>query len=437
MEKSDRFYTILLPEIRSKCALKFIKKQQNKTMRTKNTFGVLFMIRQDKLKDGKAPIYARVTINSERAHIGLKEWVEPKSWNNRKGYAKGSKEDIRSLNNYLEEVRTELGECYRELQLKKQIITAEAIKNTYLRVEEEDHTLKNLFEYHNKTAAHTLSPNTLSHYETSQNYMLKFVSSQFHKKDLHLKEVNYKFLVDFETFLRNHKPTDHQKPIGHNGAMTHLVRLKKMINLAINLEWIVKNPFKSYKIKIQHEERTFLTEAELLKMEKKKFDLFRLEYVRDLFVFCCYTGLAYIDAMSLTPEHLSVGTDGETWIKTKRQKTGISVNAPLLPKAAQILLKYKNDNRATEHNRLFPVMSNQKMNSYLKEIADLCKIKKNLTFHLARHTFATTVTLSNGVPIETVSKMLGHTKIATTQIYAKVVEKKISEDMAQLKKRLG
>ena len=143
------------------------------TTRTKNTFGVQFLIRQDKLKDGKVPIYARIIVNGDVVHIGLKQWVDSRSWDNRKGFAKGSKEEVRSLNYYLEEVRTELGECYRELQLKKQTITAEAVKNTFLRVEEEDHTLSNLFDYHNKTAAHALSPNTLSHYETSQNYLLK------------------------------------------------------------------------------------------------------------------------------------------------------------------------------------------------------------------------------------------------------------------------
>jgi len=406
-------------------------------MRTRNTFGVQFLTRPDKVRDGKVPVYVRVTVNKDVIHIALKQWIDSRSWDNRKGFAKGIKEEIRDFNNYLEEIRTELGECYRELQLRKQVITAEAVKNVFLRVENDDHTLCNLFAYHNKNAAHTLSPNTLSHYETSQKYMLKFISTQYRKKDLHLKDINYKFLVDFETFLRNLKPVDHQKPIGHNGAMTHLVRLKKMVNLAINLEWIVKSPFKSYKIKIQHEERTYLLQAELLKMEKKKFELYRLDYVRDVFVFCCYTGLAYVDVMGLTADHLIIGIDGETWIKTKRQKTGTSVNTPLLPRAIEILAKYKNDERATAFNKLFPVISNQKMNSYLKEIADLCGIKKNLTFHLARHTFATTVTLSNGVPIETVSKMLGHTKIVTTQIYAKVIEKKISEDMAQLRERLG
>jgi integrase len=420
-----------------KMYLKIIKKQQNKAMRTTNTFGVQFLIRTDKKKEGKAPVYARITVNSDITHIGLKQLIDPRSWDNRKGFAKGSKEEIRSLNTYLEEVRTELGECYRELQLKKIVITAEAVKNTFLRIEEEEHTLVHLFKYHNTSAAHSLAPNTLAHYETSQKYILLFVQAQFRKKDLHLKDVNYKFLIDFEVFLRNHKPEDHQKAIGHNGAMTHLIRLKKMINLAINMDWMVKSPFKLYKIKVQHEERAYLTAAELLKMEEKVFDLYRLTYVRDIFVFCCYTGLAYVDAMNLTPEHLVVGIDNEIWIKTSRQKTRIAVNTPVLPRANAILLKYRDDPRSLAHNKIFPVISNQKMNSYLKEIADLCYIRKNLTFHLARHTFATTVTLSNGVPIETVSKMLGHTKIATTQIYAKVIEKKISEDMALLRKKLG
>lgn len=244
-------------------------------------------------------------------------------------------------------------------------------------------------------------------------------------------------MTDFENFLRDHKPEGHKKAIGNSGAMTHLIRLKKMINLAIKLEWMQKSPFLSYKIKIQHEQRICLTPIELSNLEKKIFTLYRLDYVRDLFVFCCYTGLAYIDAMNLTPQSLSDGIDGNKWIKTHRQKTNTPVNTPLLPKALKLLKKYEDDPRAISNGKLFPVMSNQKMNSYLKEIADLCGIDKNLTFHLARHTFATTVTLSDGVPIETVSKMLGHTKIATTQIYAKVLERKVSDDMERLRKKLG
>lgn len=388
------------------------------------------------MKEGRAPVYARVTVNTERVLIGLKQWIEPRAWDARKGTGKGTKSETLALNNYLSEIRVELGECYRELQLKKQVISAIDIKNTFQRTGVEDYTLTALFEYHNEKEKHSLAANTLSHYKTSQLYILRFVAASFRKKDLSLKEINYKFLADFESFLRDYKPEGHKKAIGNSGAMTHLIRLKKMVNLAINLDWMQKNPFNSYKIKFQHEQRVCLTQVELANLERKVLTLYRLDYVRDLFVFCCYTGLAYVDAMNLTPQHLIAGIDGEIWIKTYRQKTRIPINTPLLPKASMILAKYHDDPRAINSGKLFPVMSNQKMNSYLKEIADLCGIQKNLTFHLARHTFATTVTLSNGVPIETVSKMLGHTKIATTQIYAKVLEMKVSEDMAKLRSKL-
>jgi len=405
-------------------------------MRTTNTFGVHFLIRQDKLKEGKAPVYVRVTVNANRTLIGLKQWIDPRSWDARKGAGKGSKEETRSLNRYLAEIRTELGECYRELQLRKIAITADDVKNTFHRTTIQDYTFSALFTYHNEKEKHKLNENTLSHYETSQRYLTEFVSKQYRKKDFRLNDVNFMFIADFENFLRDYQPKGNKKPIGNSGAMTHLIRLKKMLNLAVSLEWTVKNPFISYKIKIKHEEREFLTKTELAKMAKKEFSLPRLEFVRDIFIFSCYTGLAYIDVTNLTPQNLSIGIDGEPWIKTYRQKTKTPVNTPLLSKASAILQKYKNAPRALSSGKLFPGLSNQKMNSYLKEIADLCGIHKNLTFHLARHTFATTVTLSNGVPIETVSKMLGHTKISTTQVYAKVIEQKISDDMALLREKL-
>jgi site-specific recombinase XerD len=218
--------------------------------------------------------------------------------------------------------------------------------------------------------------------------------------------------------------------------MKHIIRVKKMVHLAIRLEWISKDPFANYKLKIQKVNREHLSEKELKTMENKIFDIDRIDMIRDLFVFCCYTGLTYVDVINLKHDNIVEAADGEMWVRTCRQKTDIPVNTPLLPKAVEILKKYKDNQRALLTNTVFPVVSNQKVNAYLKEIAEVCGIKKNITFHLARHTFATTVTLSNGVPIETVSKMLGHTKIATTQIYAKVLEKKISEDMAALKSKL-
>ena len=411
--------------------------KQEDLMKTTNTFGVHFLIRPDKLKDGKVPVYARITVNTDRVLIGLKQWIDPRSWDTRKGLGKGLKDDTRSLNNYLSEVRTELGECYRELQLKKKSITAEDVKITFLRTEEVEHTIVSLFRFHNEREKHKLHENTLSHYLTTQKYLNEFISYRFKKKDLSLKDVNFKFISDFENFLRDYQPEKNKKTIGNTGAMTHLIRFKKMLNLAIGLDWIVKNPFVTYKIKIRHEERQYLDKSELSALEVKVFSLPRLDFVRDLFVFCCYTGLSYIDAISLTNSNIVVGIDNGMWIKTHRTKTLIPVNTPLLPKPFAILKKYEDDQRAICNGTLFPLLSNQKMNSYLKEIAELCLIEKNLTSHIARHTFATTVTLSNNVPIETVSKMLGHTKIGTTQIYAKVIEQKVSDDMALLRKKLG
>ena len=273
----------------------------------------------------------------------------------------------------------------------------------------------------------------LLHY---QKYIFKFLKEKRRRLDIHLSELNYQFITDFERFLRSHTPTDHRRGLANNGVMKHLERLRKMIGLGIKLEWLERDPFQQYQLKFQRVERGYLTDEELSAIEKKTFSIERLQMVKNMFVFACYTGLSYSDLIQLKPENIQIGIDGESWIKTNRQKTKTPVTTPLLPEAMELILRYKNDPRANSTGTIFPCISNQKLNSYLKEIADLCSINKNLTFHLARHTFATTVTLTNGVPIETVSKMLGHTKIATTQIYARVLEKKIGEDMALLRSRM-
>lgn len=302
---------------------------------------------------------------------------------------------------------------------------------------DEPNTLSHLISYHNEQARHELTWSTLKHYFVTQRYLVKFLEKRFRKKDLLLREINYRFVLDFETFLRAHEPADHQKRMNNNGVMKHLIRLRKMTSLAIRLDWMANDPFKNFKFRHQKVEKEFLTKAELDKIQNKKFDIERLEIVKDVFVFCCYTGLAYVDVLNLTRDNIVEGLDGEDWIKTVRQKTNIPVNTPILPTAQKIMARYVNHQRLGFSEKIFPVFSNQKVNSYLKEIAELCGIRKSLSFHIARHTFATTVTLSNGVPIETVSKMLGHTKIATTQIYARVLEKKVSDDMALLRKKLS
>jgi len=198
-----------------------------------------------------------------------------------------------------------------------------------------------------------------------------------------------------------------------------------------------QNPFTDFHCSFRKVERDVLSIEEINILETKKFRIARLQVVSDLFVFSCYTGLAYIDVMRLTSQNLSIGIDGEYWLFTERKKTGEKVRIPLLPQAFSILEKYKNSPACLNSGSLLPKLSNQKLNSYLKEVADTSGIEKNLTFHLARHTFATTVTLTNGVPIETVSKLLGHSSIKTTQIYAKVLERKVSEDMSVLKSKLS
>lgn len=405
-------------------------------MRSTNTFGIHFVLRMSRGKNGKAAIYVRIVVNKSRSEIALKRMVNTTDWNRVKGMAKPKNVELKNLNSYLEETRGILTSHYQEFIVKKELVTAEAVKNKYLGIVEQENTLQSLMEYHNLHMKEVLAYGTLKNYFTTVKYLKEFLLKQFKKSDIYLTELDYQFITQFEYFLRTYEPTDHHKGMANNGVMKHLERFRKMVRLGVKLGWIEKNPFELYKLKMQKVERDFLTSEELSKIERKEFSVQRIQYAKDLFVFSCYTGIAYIDVMQLTPDNILLGTDGNRWIKTMREKTDTSVNVPILPKAAAIIEKYKGNPRAIAHGTMFPVISNQKLNSYLKEVADLCGIKKHLTFHLARHTFATSVTLSNGVPIETVSKMLGHTTIRTTQIYAKVVEQKVSQDMANLKNRL-
>ncbi|WP_256959339.1 site-specific integrase [Sphingobacterium sp. JB170] len=275
----------------------------------------------------------------------------------------------------------------------------------------------------------------MKNYYTTQNYIKNFLKEKYRRTDIALSELNYTFIADFESYLRSYKPKDHHRPLNNSGIMKHIERLRKMVNMAVMADWLPKDPFAKFRKRFDKVERGCLTKAELDKLEGKQFKIERLQHVLDMFLFSCYTGLAYIDLSELTPDHIVTGIDGNLWISMSRAKTETSVRVPLLPKAKSLMEKYADDPRAVSNGTVFPVISNQRMNGYLKEIVEICGIKKNLTFHIARHTFATTVTLSNGVPIESVSKML--TSIRTTQIYAKVVENKLSEDMGRLQERLA
>ncbi|MXV14350.1 site-specific integrase [Hufsiella ginkgonis] len=402
-----------------------------------NTFGVIFYLKKYKVnQNGKTPIYARITVNGARIDIATKRSVEEENWNAPKGQAKGNRQDITRLNSFLEIFRAGIVDCYHELLLQKKFITAELLKECFIGADQSEFTLCKLMDHHNQDQAELLETGTMKNYFTTQKYIKDFLKEKHKTSDKYLSELSYRFITDFELYLRKLKDNSGESALGNNGVMKHIERFRKMINLAIRLEWIDKNPFIAYKLKFEKVERQFLTKEELQRIENKELKIGRLELVRDLFVFSCYTGLAYIDTVNLKPSHIVTGMDGEYWMVTSRQKNSNSVKMPILPKAYAVIEKYKDHPKSGANGALLPSFSNQKLNSYLKEIADLCEITKPLTFHIARHTFATTVTLSNGVPIESVSKMLGHTKLTTTQIYAKVVDRKLSDDMAKLRERL-
>jgi integrase/recombinase XerD len=261
-------------------------------------------------------------------------------------------------------------------------------------------------------------------------YLKLFLSEEMNTNDLFLSQLNYKFLMDFQMFVKTSKTIKRPRPCNQNGSIRHVKRLKKVIGVAVKNEWLHHDPFIKYEFNFDKFNRGFLTAHELSRLETKDLKLQRLTYVRDVFVFCCYTGLSYIDAFNLSPESISIGIDRGAWISIKREKTDNPVKVPLLSKPLALLKKYKDHPRCKSKNRLLPVFSPTTMNTQLKTIAKLCGIKKNITFHMARHSFATTVTLTNGVPIESVSAMLGHSSTQTTQIYAKIVQSKVNEDMA-------
>ena len=406
-------------------------------MRTTSTFSILFWVYGKRAVNNQTNIYVRVTLNAQRVNISLKRKIDFTNWDEKNQRAIGKGKDARILNNFLNEIQSKIQRIYEKLKSENLGLTAQMIKARFLGEDKNDLSFQGLIVYYNEKMQHKLHKNTMGQYNTSQRYMTEFISEEFKTSDIPLAKLDFSFVVGFENFLRSYIPKSGQPKIGNNTAMKHIKRLRRMVTLAYRMEWIDRDPFVNFKMKIDKTERGFLTKAELQSVIDLSSSIERLIIVRDLFVFSCYTGISYSDIIALKNDNIVIGIDGSLWIMANRVKTGTPFKIPLLTQAARLIEKYKDHLRTSENNNLLPKLSNQKLNSYLKEIADLSSIKKNLTFHMARHTFATTVTLSNGVPIETVSKLLGHTKLATTQIYAKVVERKVSEDMEKLKVLLG
>lgn len=407
-------------------------------MRTSKTFSVVFWINQKKAKNNECIVFARITIDKKRLAISLKRRVPVDLWNAQTKRLNGNSFKAREINKYLDQVHAHFFQIYQDLKFQGELITTDLVKARFLgESTDNDKTLQELFTYHHGKIANTLAPGSIKNFAVTEGYINKFLNSKLKTTDIFLSRLNYQFISDFEWFLSEFYPKGHPKAMSHNTIMKHIQRLRKIITLAYHLEWLDKDPFRRWKSTFEKKEREFLSPTALSNLETAIMPGERLDRIRDLFVFSCYTGISYADLVNLTADNITFGMDGEKWIVTRRQKTKTAVKIPLLEPALRIVEKYENHPINLVAGTLLPVPSNVKVNQFLKEVALICGIKKNLTFHMARHTFATTVTLSNGVPIETVSKMLGHTKIATTQIYARVLENKVSKDMGELKAILG
>jgi len=394
------------------------------------TFKVLFYIKRTKvLKDGTVPVFARITINRQRAEFSLQESVFEDHWNKNKGCAKGYSKDAKRLNAYLDVVKFKLQEFKKEMEDLGKPVTAYSLKNAYLGIDENEKTILGVFQEHNERCKSLINidfaPGTYERYKTCYAHVQRFIKSRYRKNDLLLSDITQEFVKNFEFYLKT------ERHCSHNTAIKYLKNFKKITRIGLANGWLKVDPFANIKFRLEEVDMDFLNEQELKVLSERHFEIERLQQVKDVYLFCCFTGLAFIDVKTLVYTDIEEN-DGRLWIKKKRQKTKNWCHVPLLVPAVQLIDKYRTHPQCQKTGLVFPVLSNQKMNAYLKEIADLCGIKKNLSTHTARHTFATTVTLANQISIEVVSKMLGHSSINMTKKYARVVDDLISKDMAKL-----
>lgn len=377
----------------------------------------------------------RININGHKIALQVKRFIKPADWDAKKYGMIGRTNEARVFNDYIDAVRMKALKKYNELlsmhdevspqMLRDAILGVNAAKPKMLLEIWDDHnaSLKKLIGKENSYA-------TFQKYTTARSHVQAFLQKRYNLSDISVKQVNYQLISEFSLYLKT------EKNCGNNTTTKFLQNFKRIITIALRNGWIVQDPFVHINMSIEDVERPYLTQEELSRLLAVQSPFDRLNRVRDFFVFSCFTGLAYIDIKQLKKREIEENESG-VWIRTHRQKTGVRSNVPLLEIPRNIIAKYCVFEALNDNDPILPIISNQKMNAYLKELADLCKISKELTFHVARHTFATTVTMMNGVPIESVSKMLGHKKIATTQHYARIVDKKVGEDMDILAQKLN
>ena len=390
----------------------------------KTTFSLGFYIRKTRTnKKGEAAIQVRVTVNGMRADTTVKETITPKLWNDAKGKAYERNPLTKELNMYLDAVRAKFMRIHRDMEMDgEEYITAQKVMDRYLgKDQSERHTLVELFREHNekcrKLSGIDMAPATVQRYETCLKHTQEFMQYTYKRSDIYLDEMNRQFIEDYEFYLKT------VCKCNHNTTTKYLKNFKKITRIAIQKEWMKKDPFADIKFSLNPVEKDFLEKHEIEIIRQKEIGIERLALVRDIFVFCCFTGLAFSDVKQLTPEHISIDINGDKWIRKMRQKTKNMCNIPLLEVAQEILAKYENHPYCVTKGVLLPVLSNQKMNTYLKELIDICNIKKTITTHLARHTFATMM-LTLGADLYTTSKLLGHADVKMTQVYAKIINQK-------------
>ena len=402
----------------------------------RNTLSVLFIIKKSKLlKNGEAPVCMRITVNKRVAEVMIKRSILADLWNQKKECSKGKDRVATELNHYINTVRAKVLQIHRELEIDNKPITADTIKDCFYGRDKVQRSLLEVYAEHNEKCRALIgkeyTESTVTKFDTSINRLKEYIRSCYHCDDIMLAELDGQFIRDFDFWLKT------EKHCQNNSALKHLKNLKKVVRIALANDWIKKDPFYGIHFKQEEVNVEFLSREELDILMNKEFAIKRLEQVRDIFIFCCFTALAFVDVQQLSREHLIKDNNGALWIRKARQKTNQMCNIPVLSIPQRILRKYEDNAECIKKGVLLPVISNQRMNAYLKEIADLCGITKRLTTHVARHTAATVVFLANDVSMENVSKILGHSNIRMTQHYAKVLDSSIMREMVNVEKNFS
>lgn len=404
----------------------------------RDSFRVLFFLKKTRLlKNGEASVCMRITVNGTRVENNIRKSIDPALWSQAKETARGKSRRACDLNTYIEEARIKLYQIFCELEQQNRPVTAHLLQELFFGQEkpEEVRTLLGTMQEHNDQCRALVGTDyaliTVRRYESCRRYLAELIRQRYGKEDLPLTEVNGELVRAFAFYLKT------EKGCQQNTVIRYMKCLKKITNLARANDWMAKDPFLGIRFHEKEVVREFLTMDELQTIYRKEFPLERLTLVRDVFIFAAFTGLAFIDVQQLAPEHIVRDNNGNLWIRKPRQKTKNMCNIPLLDIPQEILRKYADHPTCRKRGVLLPVPCNQKMNSYLKEIADICMIRKNLTTHCARHSYATSVCLANGVSLENVAKMLGHSNIKMTQHYARVLDSSILRDMMQVERAIS